>query len=472
MKRSPIIVVMGHVDHGKTTLLDYIRKTNLASREAGGITQSIGAYEIEHKELKMTFIDTPGHQAFSNMRRYGARVADIAILIVAADDGVEPQTKEAIGIINAEKMPFVVAINKIDKSNANIEKTKNELLQAGVLLEKYGGNISWQEISAKTGEGVPELLDLLSLTAEVEDLKYEPEEEAYGIILRSTKDDRRGITVGGVLKNGTLKTGQNIFTKTASGKIKQISDFLGGKTNEASPSSPVSIIGFEEMPQAGEEFWASFDTARMEEMKAKKIKEEKPSIETANDSLNLVLKSDETASLEALKTIILHTDFQAPVKIIQEGVGNITENDVKNAAAFNALVLGFKTKTDKSALNLAKTQKINIIESPIVYELEKEIKGYIQKAAPKEMRRIEILKTFGTPKGKEQIVGGAVILGPIKNQEQFEIWSDKRKIGEGKILNLQSQKKDLPQAETGVEVGLLVESRDPIKEKNILIFPS
>lgn len=463
---------MGHVDHGKTTLLDYIRKTSVASREAGGITQSIGAYEIEHKGLKMTFIDTPGHQAFSNMRKYGARVADIAILIVAADDGVQPQTKEAIQIINSEKMPYVVAINKIDKSNANIEKTKNDLLQAGVLLEKYGGDVSWQEISAKTGEGIGELLDLLALTAEVEDLKYDPENDAYGIILKSTKDQRKGVIVSGILKDGMMRIGQNIATISTGGKIRQLENFLGQKIDEALPSSPVVVSGFDGIPNAGEEFWASSKSDVNLKTSKSKIEAEKNGPAEDENALNLILKSEEMASLEALRTIILSTNFQSPVRIIQENIGNITENDIKTASAFNALVLGFKTKIDKSADNLAKTQKINVILSPIVYELEKSIKEYVQKATPQELRRIEVLKSFGVPKGKEQIVGGKIILGPVKNQEAFEVWSEKRRIGEGKILNLQSQKKDVAEAETGIEVGLLVQCDSPIKAGCLIIFKS
>jgi translation initiation factor IF-2 len=469
MKRPPVIVIMGHVDHGKTTLLDYIRKTNLAAREAGGITQSIGAYEIEHKGAKMTFIDTPGHQAFSSMRQYGAKVADIAILVVAADDGVQPQTKEAIQITRDSKTPFIVAVNKIDKSNANIEKTKKDLAQAGVLLEGYGGDVSWQEISAKTGEGVPELLDLITLAAEMEDLEYDPSHDAFGVILRSTKDPRKGVVASGILKDGTLQIGQVIKAESASGKVRQINDFWGKNVPSASPSSPVIVVGFEKMPGVGEEFHASFNL-EVKSIEAEKI-EEKEAVEAGvRERLNLVLKSDEMASLEALKMIIQSTNFQVPIKIIQEGVGNITENDVKDAAAFNALVLGFKTKTDKSAENLAKTQKVNIIESPIVYELEKSIKEYIEKSTPREVRRIEILKTFGAAKGKEQVVGGKIVLGPIKNQESFEVWSEKRKLGEGKILNLQSQRKDAAEASTDTEVGLLVQSDAPIKAGYLLLF--
>jgi len=469
MKRPPIVVVMGHVDHGKTTLLDYIRKTNIAAREAGGITQSIGAYEIEYKGNKITFIDTPGHQAFSNMRKYGAKIADIAILVVAADDGVMPQTKEAIQIIQELKIPLIVAINKIDKSNANPEKTKNELLQAGVFLEKYGGNISWEEISALKGIGIDNLLDLIILTSEVENLEYSPTNTAYGIILKSTKDHQRGIVVGGILKDGTIKEGQNIATKSAAGKIKILNNFLGKKVKELLPSSPLEIIGFEEMPQVGEEFWAA-EKLNIESIKINEIKNDKEILPTAENSLNIVIKADDLASLEALKNLILKTSVEKQINIIKEGVGNVTENDIKEALAFNAKVVSFKSKIDKAAAVLAKAQKIEILESNIIYELEKTIKEYLEKTSPKEMRSVLILKTFGTLKDQEQIVGGKVIRGPIKNQENFEIWNNNKKIGEGKILNLQSQRKDIMVAETNNEIGLLIETKEPVKSNYILIF--
>jgi translation initiation factor IF-2 len=469
MKRPPIVVVMGHVDHGKTTLLDYIRKTNIAAREAGGITQSIGAYEIEYKGNKITFIDTPGHQAFSNMRKYGAKIADIAILVVAADDGVMPQTKEAIQIIQELKIPLIVAINKIDKSNANPEKTKNELLQAGVFLEKYGGNISWEEISALKGIGIDNLLDLIILTSEVENLEYSPTNTAYGIILKSTKDHQRGIVVGGILKDGTIKEGQNIATKSAAGKIKILNNFLGKKVKELLPSSPLEIMGFEEMPQVGEEFWAA-EKLNIESIKINEIKNDKEILPTAENSLNIVIKADDLASLEALKNLILKTSVEKQINIIKEGVGNVTENDIKEALAFNAKVVSFKSKIDKAAAVLAKAQKIEILESNIIYELEKTIKEYLEKTSPKEMRSVLILKTFGTLKDQEQIVGGKVIRGPIKNQENFEIWNNNKKIGEGKILNLQSQRKDIMVAETNNEIGLLIETKEPVKSNYILIF--
>lgn len=474
MRRPPIIVIMGHVDHGKTTLLDYIRKTSIATREAGGITQAIGAYEIEHNGKKITFVDTPGHEAFSNMRAYGADVADLAILVVAADDGVKPQTKEALETILKSKTPFVVAINKIDKNNADIEKTKKDLLQVGVFLEGYGGNISYQLISAKTGEGVKELLDLILLATELENLETVPNMNS-GIVITSRQDPRRGVLVGVILKNGLLKTGQFIGTASALGKIKSMENSAGKKVSEISPSAPALVTGFDEIPRVGEEFLAGEAAAAEEFAKKKKSEGQKNAPESAppaneNESINLVLKADETASLEALKNLVLKIPLGLNVKITDASVGDLTENDVKFAINTDSVIVGFKMKTDRAASNLASTQKVMVLESPVIYELENSLRDYAKKIVPKELRRLEVLAVFGEAKGKQRVVGGKVILGPIKNQESFEIWQDKKLIGRGRILNLQSQRKDIPQAETGIEAGLLAESNEPIKVGHQLIF--
>ncbi len=499
---------MGHVDHGKTTLLDYIQKTAVASREAGGITQAIGAYEIvwpprneadvtrENAEKiqrdsassqrssaennssangrKITFIDTPGHEAFSNMRAYGAQVADIAILVVAADDGVKPQTKEALQAILDSKTPFVVAINKIDKNNADIERAKRDLKAAGVALEGEGGNISWQQISAKTGEGVDDLMDLVLLVAEVEELTYDPQAPAAGVILTSRLDPRRGITAGAILKNGTLARGALIATRSAKGKIKFLEDHSGTTVNSLVPSAPALIIGFEALPQVGEEFCAGTEAdieAFLRNSKHESKKENGSSEEApAENAIRLILKADEMASLEALKTTIEHLKLPAAPRFIDVSVGNITERDVKLAGSTRALIVGFKTKVDKAAENIAKSQHTLVIDSPIIYELGKKIQDYAKKLIPKEIRRIEILAVFGEAKGKERVVGGRVVLGPIKNQEPFEIWQDEKQIGEGKIVNLQSQRKDIQSADTDTEVGLLVQTNDPIKPGNFLLF--
>jgi translation initiation factor IF-2 len=465
-KRPPVIVIMGHVDHGKTTLLDYIRKTTVAAREAGGITQSIGAYEAEWKGQRVTFIDTPGHEAFQNMRAYGAKVADIAVLVVAADDGVKPQTKEAIQTILTAKIPYIVAINKIDKNNADPERAKSELLQNGVLLEGRGGDVSFQEISAKTGEGVPELLDLVLLASDMEELQADLQAPAAGIIMTSRKDPRKGILVGVVIKNGTLRSGDAIRTATASGKVRSIETVSGEKTEALAPCAPALIIGFESLPQVGEEFTndpdlqIAADNSRMAtDMAAADVK-----------AMPIVIKADETASLEALKGLIVKAAGTMPVRIVDASVGNITENDVKTADASGALVIGFRTKVDKAAENLAQGKHVTVITSEIIYELEKAVTAHLNGVNPAERRRIEILAVFGELKGQERVVGGRVVLGPVKNQEAFEVWEGDASVGEGKILNLQSQKKDITEAKEGMEVGLLVQSAAEIKQGSTLIF--
>jgi len=471
--RPPIVVVMGHVDHGKTTLLDYIRKTNVAAKEAGGITQSIGAYEIVHGGKKITFIDTPGHEAFSKMRAHGARIADLAILVVAADDGVKPQTKDALLHIQNEKIPFVVAINKIDKPNADVEKTKQELTQNSVFLEGYGGNISWQAISAKTGEGVNELLDLILLAAEMESLTYDPQARTKGIVVSGRLDPKRGLVAGIIVENGTLKLGELIATQTASGKIKMLQNFLGEPVKMLEPSAPALIWGFETLPEVGEEFFSGDVKLEMVFPEKTKISEIKnaPAEDKGGVVLNTILKSDEAGSLEVLKELVQKMQLPVPVNITAASIGSIYENDVKLAGSNDSIIVGFRVTVDSAARNLAKAQKITIITSAVIYELEKELKDYISKASLKEMRVVEILAVFGKPKGRERIVGGRILTGPIKNQEKFEIWQDKKLVGAGKVLNLQSQKKDIMEAAVGDEVGLLVESEEPIKIGHKLIFP-
>jgi len=471
-KRPPIVVIMGHVDHGKTTLLDYIRKTNVVTREAGGITQSIGAYEIEHGGKKVTFIDTPGHEAFSKMRAHGALAADLAILVVGADDGVKPQTKEALKFIKEAKIPFIVAINKIDKQNADIEKAKQDLAQNEIFLEGYGGNVSWQAISAKTGEGINELLDLVILATELENLTYTKNQEGAGFILSSRRDSKRGVLAVGVLKNGALGINQLIATETAKGKIKILEDFAGKNVKHLEPSAPALILGFENLPQIGEEFLSGPNALKIHKTKneIKDLKINKGDEKENQNTINLILKTYEVGSLAALKNIIAKIGLELPLKIVQASVGDIYENDIKFAISTNSIIIGFKVKIDKAASNLSKAQKITIMNSEIIYELEKELKEYGEKLTLKEARAMEILAVFGEAKGIERVVGGRVLIGPIKNQETFEVWRGQKRIGEGKILNLQSQRKDVAEAETDTEAGLLVESQESIKVKDRLVF--
>lgn len=468
--RPPIVVVMGHVDHGKTTLLDYIRKTTLASKEAGGITQSIGAYEIEHLSAssgqvqKITFIDTPGHQAFSKMRQRGAKLADLGILIVAADESVKPQTKETIEILKDTKTPFVVAINKIDKNNSDIERTKNDLMQAGVLLEGYGGDISYQAISAKTGEGVKELLDLILFVAEVENLIYNPQSEAEGVILESEMDSRRGLAVSVVITDGTLKVGGEVATASGFGKVKILENFLCKRVNELSASSPALILGFEKAPQIGEEFWVGKTNVGQVGLPEKV---QLPQVETES-VINIIIKADVSGSLEALSGII--KTIQG-VKIVDESIGDVNDGDVRNAINNKATIIGFRTRIAKAAKNLAKAQGIEIIASEIIYELIKKIEEAIENTkSPKASAELEILAVFGKKSVKRQIIGGRVNFGNFKNNLNVKIKRLEEIIEEGKIINLQKGKQDVKECKEGEECGMLFESSTIINVGDKLVF--
>jgi translation initiation factor IF-2 len=470
LPRPPIVVILGHVDHGKTTLLSYIRKTKMP-KEPGEITQSIGAYEIIHNGQKITFIDTPGHKAFSKMRQRGAKVADLGILVVAADEGVKPQTKEAIETLQESKTPFIVAINKIDKPNADIEKTKQELMQAGVLLEGFGGNISWQAISAKTGQGIDELLDLILLAAEVEQLTYNPEAKAKGVIIESKMDSRRGLTAAAIVRDGILRVGDEIATSSAIGKIKILENFLGERVSELSPSSPALILGFENLPQIGEEFFSG----KVELAEIKPVSREIPEIsaQTGEDSrINFILKTDVSGSLEALSEIV---KTLPGVKIISQSVGDITDGDVKSALNTNAIIVGFKVRVSKAAENLATAQGIKIITSEIIYELLKNLEDEFRAIEkPATAGQLEILAIFGkksgSARGGRQVIGGRVILGTFKNNLSVQIQRQGRVIGEGKIINLQCRKQDVSQVSEEKECGLLFESDTIINIGDLLIF--
>lgn len=488
--RPPVVVVMGHVDHGKTTLLDYIRKTEVAAKEAGGITQAVGAYEIVHQikdpqhptsniSRKITFIDTPGHEAFTKMRSRGAAVADLAILVVAAEEGLKPQTKESIKILNDAKIPFVVAINKVDKPEANIEKVKNELTAEGVLLEGYGGSVSFEPISAKRGDNVDKLLDLLLLTADVENLTYSPGGQAEGFILEAKLDPRRGMEVTAIVKNGTLREGDEIATASAKGKVKILENFLGARAKELSPSSPARIIGFETLPQVGEEFFAGKKintdlVKKIENQTNRGITQTQAQDEKA---IKFIIKASDSGSLEAMSAIIKALPSEKSILVLDEGVGDIGDNDVKNAIASGAIILGFKTRVAKSAKTLADIQNVIVITADIIYELvqaaEKAIKEP-EKAAVKA--RLEILAVFNQKKLAKQLVGGKVLEGTMKNKANFEIQRlnpEKNEIslvGHGKILSLRSGKSEVNEVAEGNDCGFVANSGVTIQKGDHIII--
>jgi len=468
LPRPPIVVILGHVDHGKTTLLDYIRKTNVADKEAGKITQSIGAYEIIHtsqsapaESRRITFIDTPGHEAFNKMRERGAHLADLAILVVAADESIKPQTKESIDILNKTKTPFVIAINKIDKPSANVNKAINDLMEANVLLEKYGGHIPWQTVSAKTGEGINELLELILLVAEMENLTYNPNEKASGVIIESKLDPRRGITTTAILKNGTLRQGELIATESAFGKIKILENFLGQRVDSFSPSAPALILGFETMPKVGEEFFSGeLNLAEIQVVKEKTLKKlEILEPEQGKNYIDLILKADTIGSLEALKNVLSNIPLKdSQLNFLEESVGDITDGDVKLAQASNAIIIGFKTKIQKSVEELAKVHSVKIISSEIIYELGKILEeALVLQKAPKILGELEVLAVFNQ-KTKKQIIGGKMLTGTLKKNIRTKIIRNNEEIGFGKIINLQLQKQNVAAIESGNECGLLLES--------------
>jgi len=467
--RQPIVVVMGHVDHGKTTLLDYIRKANVAGKEAGGITQAVGAYEIEHAGKKITFIDTPGHEAFSKMRERGANAADLAILVVAAEEGVKPQTKEVIKTLEATKTPFVVAINKIDKPGADIEKTKNDLMANGVYLEGLGGQISFEPISAKSGENVDKLLDLVLLVADTSELKANLRAPGRGYILETRLNKNRGIEASAILTDGTLKRGDDVATPTAKGKVKILENFLSVATDPILAGAPCLIVGFEEAPQIGEELFSGSEA----EVNYKKpmAKQDLMVSEEGKEYFTLLLKASDAGSLEALSQIVRALPLRKPVQVVGESVGEIGEGDVKMAVSSGATIIGFKTKTDRAAKNLAETQEVEIISSEIIYELVKAIEELAKEVEQgRIIGELEILAVFNSTKLDKQLVGGRVLSGIFKNKVQAEIHRTGAKIGDGRIGNLQTKKQDAVSIPEGQEGGVLIGSSVLIEKGDHLII--
>lgn len=487
--RPPIVVVVGHVDHGKTTLLDYIKKTRIAEREAGGITQSIGAYEIEKGGKKITFIDTPGHEAFTSMRQRGARVADFAVLVVAADDGVKPQTKEAIEILREEKTPFVVAINKIDKNNADPERTKQSLLKENVLLEKYGGDVSWVEISAKEGTGIDDLLDHMLLMWEMEKPVCVPTGPAQGFILEAERDSRRGIVVSVIVKNGVLREGEYISTQTAKGKIKTIENFLGVRVRECLPATPATICGFETLPHIGEEFQSTTmalenDVIPKPTTETKHTAVEKKITQTENETnvLKVVIKGDTSGSIEALEQVLTHMPVEGKtIKILSREVGDITDGDIKNAETFGAYVIGFNVKPTKSAESYARIRNVKIILSDIIYRIVEQLQEKAQHMGEAlVLGKLQVLATF-SQKNRKQVIGGKVLEGYFTLHERFKIIRPTENsaadtlppteevVGKGKIVNLQKGKNDVKKVEKDEECGMFIESDISVQKGDVLV---
>jgi len=475
VERPPVVVILGHVDHGKTTLLDTIRKTKITEEEAGGITQTIGAYEIVHQGKKITFIDTPGHQAFKKMRAFGAKVADVAVLIVAADEGPKEQTLEAFNYIKEAGIPVLVAINKIDRPQSDVLKTKNQLSKVGIYLEGFGGEIPSIEISAKQEINIDQLLDLILLLGGFQQLKADPKGPAKGLVIESFLDYKRGNTATLIIKNGTLHRGQFIGTFSSLGKVKILEDFLGKKVESLTFSSPARVVGFETLPLVGEEFFTSFDFEEVKNFKKEKETKRPITILLENPTkesliFRLILKAKSLGALEALKEIVksVQKEFYPKIvfEIVKENLGVVSEGDLKLAKTSKAIILAFDTKKDfeKELLELYQPK---IIESKIIYEiqknLERELNEILKEEKEKFLGEFEILKVFSSLK-KRKLIGGKVISGEIKINQEVRIFSDDKELGGGKILNLRKLKKDIKIAKEGEEIGILLESEIEVKE--------
>ncbi len=477
--RPPVVVVLGHVDHGKTSILDYIRKTKVADKESGGITQHIGAYEIEKDGKKITFIDTPGHEAFSAMRGRGVNVADIAILVVAASEGVKPQTKEAISHIRKTGIPIIVAINKIDLPEANPEKTKRELADNEVLVEKLGGKTPSIEVSAKTGQGIDDLLELIILVAEMEKLEGDVSVPVEGVIIEAYSDSSRGSTATLLIRNGLLKTGDIIGTASAFGKIKIIENFQGKPLSEALPSQPVIVLGFENVPQVGEKFKIFTDITEaqkyLEKKEKKRDEREVIPTEPGQRIMNLILKSDVSGSLEAIEEVLKNLPQEKVIlRILKKDVGEINESDVKLANSAKAKILGFRVKTNPIASDLKENLNIGIFVFDVIYDLVQGVRSLMEKIAEPEIikqiiGKVKILLIF-RQEGARQIIGGRVVEGEVKIGTKIEILRNEEKIGEGKIINLQRNKKDAEKVIKGEECGILYEGSGKIENGDILVF--
>lgn len=474
--RPPIVAILGHIDHGKSSVLDYIRKTNVVGKEHGGITQHIKTYEaefeLEGKKKKITFLDTPGHEAFCGVRERGSNIADIAVLIISAEDGVKPQTIESIKCIKESKTPFVVAINKTDKPGANVDKVKQELAEHEIFVEGWGGNVSAVATSAKTGQGINELLETLVLQAEVEGLSGDPEIPAEGFVIESEKDPKKGIISSLVIKNGTLKKGMFLNAGHAIAPVRMLEDFQGRQIEEASLSKPIRIAGWTELPPVGSAFH-SFYKKEGAEKEALKNKDDgnKTSacllgLRSENQKIiPLIIKTDAIGSLEAIKNELGKlSNEKILLKTIEEGVGSVSLNDVKLAlASEGAILISFNVKIDPTAESLAARSNLPVHNFNIIYDLLDWMKKEVLALTPTEQVReiageAKVLKTFSKNKNK-QVIGGRVEEGELKLNDLIKIFRREAEIGEGKVKELQMQKIAAGKVEAGAEFGVLVDSK-------------
>ena len=488
-ERPAVVTIMGHVDHGKTSLLDYIRHSHVIDGEFGGITQHIGAYQIENKGKKITFIDTPGHAAFTEMRARGASVTDIVIIIVAADDGVMPQTEEAIDHAKAANVPIIVAVNKIDKPGADPEKVMNEMAARGLTPEVWGGDTIYNNISAKTGEGIDKLLDSIQLISEMSELKANPNRYAMGTVIESKLDKNVGSTVTLLVQNGTLRLGDPIVVGTTFGKVRTLKDDLGREVMEAGPSTPVEITGLSEVPSSGDKFMA-FETEkeaktiaenRKEQFKLKESKKSKSvtlddlfdKIQSGIKEINVILKTDVKGTEEAVRNALSKIEVEdVRVKIIRSGVGTITESDIVLANASDAIIVGFNVRPNAKTLEVAKEYNVDIRLHNIIYklveEMESAMKGMLDpEYEEKIIGTAEVRKLFKFSK-VGTIAGSMVTDGIIKVNANARLIRDGVVVYDGQINTIQKEKDSVKEVKKGFECGITLVNFSDIKENDVI----
>lgn len=504
--RPPVVTIMGHVDHGKTTLLDTIRQANVAATEAGGITQKISSYQAKKKGKVITFIDTPGHEAFEFMRKRGAKLADVAILVVAADDGIKEQTKEAIKHAKEAKVPIIVAITKMDKPGADPEKVKRQLAEAELVPEEYGGQTPVVPVSAVKGTGLDDLLDTILLVSEINAPKAITDRAALATVIESRRDPAVGVLAVVLIHAGTLHLGDNLVVGKTAGKVRRIINYDGRSIKEAGPSSPVTIVGIQDLPDAGDIMQAVEEQteAREKAARVRKVKQinretkvvapvkkpqtqerrgqhprdtrEQQTEEKPKDlikKLNIVLKADTQGSLEAIRqTVQAMGNNEVAPQILSTGVGNITENDVMSAETSKAVILGFNVNITSTASRMAENSKVTIKSYKIIYELAEEVRKSLEDLLPpiivrEDLGKVSVLKVFFSVRGR-QIIGGRVVNGIAKKKEMVQIIRGGQVIAQGKITELQQNKNDAETVKAGMECGITFEGNGKAKEGDSL----
>ncbi|WP_350344999.1 translation initiation factor IF-2 [Proteinivorax tanatarense] len=488
--RSPVVTVLGHVDHGKTTLLDSIRNTKVTTGEAGGITQHIGAYQVRANENKITFIDTPGHAAFTAMRARGAQVTDIAILVVAADDGVMPQTVEAINHVKAAGVPIIVAVNKIDRPTANVDKIKQEMANYNLVPEEWGGDTVFAEVSALKGEGIDNLLEMIVLVSEMQELKANPNALASGTVIESKLDKGRGPVATVLIRRGTLHVGDSIASGTAYGKVRAMINDKGKNIKKAKPSTPVEILGLSEAPQAGESFRVMENDKTARNLAQQKLNKDKNELMQNNSAvslddlfksiqegeikdLNIIVKADVQGSCEAIKhSLEKLSDEKVNVKVIHTGVGAVNENDVMLASASSAIIIGFNVRPDTSAQKTAKKDGVDLRLYRIIYDAIEDVKKAMQGLLEPEYEEVfvgkaEVRQTFKASK-IGTIAGSYVTEGKMVKGYGVRLIRDGIVIYEGKLDTLKRFKDDVKEVNTGYECGILLENFNDVKDGDMV----